>query len=196
MLKNTLPSLKTDYKSYHPCPDAAVLVALFGDPNSPNLVLTQRAAHLNSHAGEVSLPGGKWESVDLGPADTALRESEEEIALPREQVTLLGELPDHLSKTGLRVKPVVGWVEHLPELVPCPDELESIFVVPMAFLLADDRVRTDVFRGLEGELWSPAWRFNGYEIWGLTARILVDLLNDGFGANLSRASSAPETRRG
>ena len=195
MLEKKLSPLKMDYESYHPTPDAAVLLALYGDIQQPELILTRRAGHLNSHAGEVSFPGGKWEPSDNGPADTALRETEEEIALPRGHVTLLGELPDQLSKKGLRVKPVVGWVEQVPELVPSPDELESVFTVPLSFFLADQRLRTDIYPTKKQVFWAPAWQFEQYEIWGLTARILVDLLNNVFDANLARQNSAPERLR-
>ncbi len=195
MLEKKLNPLKMDYESYHPTPDAAVLLALYGRVQQPELILTRRAGHLNSHAGEVSLPGGKWEPADTGPGDTALRETEEEIALPRDRVSLLGELPDHFSKKGLLVKPVVGWVNDLPQLVPSPDELESIFTVPLGFFLEDQRIRTDVYTTKAGVHWSPAWQYQQYEIWGLTARILVDLLNGVFDANLSRQNAAAERLR-
>jgi len=192
LLRTKLLPLKMDYESYHPTPDAAVLIALFGQEQDPYLLLTQRARHMNSHAGEVSLPGGKWEPADQAPSDTALRETEEEIALPRDRVQLLGELNEHISKAGLRVRPVVGWVDDLPSLVPNPDELDAVFAVPLAFFLSDQRIRTDIYVTDDGEHWSPAWQFETYEIWGLTARILVDLLNVGFDAKLERPNCAPE----
>ncbi|BFM06536.1 NUDIX hydrolase [Halioxenophilus aromaticivorans] len=195
LLEKKLKPLKMDYESYYPTPDAAVLLALYGQVQQPQLILTQRATHLNSHAGEVSFPGGKWEPADTGPGDTALRETEEEIALPRRQVALLGELPDHFSKKGLRVKPIVGWVDELPDLIPSPDELDAVFSVPLEFFLADQRIRTDIYSSQGVTYWSPAWQFEQYEIWGLTARILVDLLNDVFDANLGRLNPAPERLR-
>lgn len=192
MLQNKLKPIKNNYENYHPAPDASVLLALNGSQSSPNLVLTRRAAHLKSHAGQVSLPGGKSEIIDTGPADTALRETEEEIALPRDQVLLMGELPDQMSLGGLRVKPIVGWVDELPELTPCLDELDAIFQVPLEFFLADNRLRTDVYPLFGKELWSPSWQYEDFEIWGLTARIVVDLLKFGYGADLDRTNAAPE----
>ena len=194
LFKNLLP-LKKQYKSESPTQDAAVLLALFGSGKGSELVLTRRSGHLNSHAGEVSFPGGKWEPGDLNPADTALRETEEEIALPRDRVELLGELPNHFSKHGLCVTPIVGWVESVPELVANPDELDAVFTVPLEFFVEDQRVRTDIYTASGITHWSPAWRFQEFEIWGLTARMIVNLLNQVFGANLTRTNSAPEHRR-
>ncbi|WP_317931538.1 CoA pyrophosphatase [Halioxenophilus sp. WMMB6] len=194
ILKNLLP-LNLAYKTSRLERDAAVLVPLTGRGSGIELVLTQRSGHLNSHAGEVSFPGGKWEPGDHSPADTALRETEEEIALPRGRVALLGELPNHVSKHGLRVTPVVGWIDQMPTLVANPEELDSVFRVPLAFFLEDERVRTDIYSAAGITHWSPAWRFQEYEIWGLTARVLVNLMNLAFGANITRKSGAPENFR-
>ncbi len=195
LLKNNLLPLYDNYINPSPDQDAAVLVAMSRTGQDVDLVLTQRSNHLNSHAGEVSLPGGKWEPGDHSPAATALRETEEEIALPQSHVHLLGELPQQFSLYGLRVTPVVGWVDDVPELIANPDELDSVFTVPLSFFLEDSRMRTDVYTVYGTTHWSPAWHYQGYEIWGLTARVVVNLLNLAFDANLTRHNNAPENVR-
>ncbi|GAB2189380.1 NUDIX hydrolase [Sessilibacter sp. MAH2] len=172
--------------------NAGVLVGLvpFGDDYS--VVLTRRASHLKSHAGEVALPGGKWEPQDANLIATALRETHEEIGLEPSAVELMGCLPLRASKLGVNVVPVVGIIETLPVLIPNQDELDEVFLVPLSFLREDLRTRTDIFHRAGKDHWAPAWQFECYEIWGLTARILVDLMQYGFDVNLTREHQAPE----
>lgn len=194
LIENLLP-LKRDYSLDECTSEAAVLAALFEHPSGTQLILTKRAGHLNSHAGEVSLPGGKWEPGDVSPAHTALRETHEEIDLPPDQVQLLGQLPPQVSKHGLCVTPVVGWLETVPDFSANPDELDAVFTVPLSFFVEDQRVRTDIYSSSGITHWSPAWHYQGFEIWGLTARIVVNLLNRVYGAGLKRANRAPENLR-
>lgn len=170
---------------------AAVLIAITDHPESPEVVLTRRAAHLNNHSGEVSLPGGKWESQDPSLMHTALRESEEEIGLPANQVEVLGCLPLFQTWKGIDVIPFVGVIPEGLEFIPNYNELDAIFQVPLSFFMKDQRVRTDVFQREVGHLWSPAYDFNGYEIWGFTARLLINLLNDVYQLDIQRENPAP-----
>lgn len=170
---------------------AAVLIAITDDPESPEVVLTRRATHLNNHSGEVSLPGGKWDPLDPSLLHTALREAEEEIGLPPEQVEVLGCLPMFQTWKGIDVIPFVGIIPPGLKFIPNYDELDAIFQVPLSFFIKDQRVRTDVFQREVGHLWSPAYDFDGYEIWGFTARLLVNMLNEVYQLDIGRESSAP-----
>ncbi len=89
--------------------EAAVLMPIVDRPE-PTLLFTRRAAHLNTHSGQVAFPGGKREAQDPDLLTTALRESEEEIALPPHHVQLLGRLSEVVSLHGLRVTPYVGLI--------------------------------------------------------------------------------------
>ncbi|GLS26461.1 NUDIX hydrolase [Marinibactrum halimedae] len=171
---------------------AAVLIALMNLLSKPSIVLTQRAAHLNSHSGEVSFPGGKWEQGDGSLVSTALRESEEEIALPEQLVTPLGMLKTHYTRMGIAVQPVVGVVEHAVEMTPNLNELDAIFHVPVSFFAQESRLRTDIFYYQGKEYWAPAWEYNGYEIWGFTAKVIAHFMEVCFGKRVERHSSAPE----
>lgn len=192
LLENNLISTESMHVQANSSAMAAVLVGLIEQFDSYSIVLTRRALHLNSHAGEVSLPGGKWEPNDSTLVETALRESEEEVDLPRQLVEVVGCLPERRSKMGVRVVPIVGVIEGQPVFTPNKGELDEIFLIPVEYLVSDNRIRTDVFNRGGASHWAPAWQFERFEVWGLTARILVDLLNYGFGVKLARDHTAPE----
>lgn len=168
---------------------AAVLIALTDDPDDPEFILTQRASHLSSHAGQVAFPGGKWERDDRSLMQTALRESQEEIGLEPSLVEVLGAMPMSTTRWDVQVTPYVGIVPANVSLTPNPGELDSIFRVPLSYFIGEDRrARTDLFnRGS----WAPAYLYQGYEIWGFTAGILVQFLNRTFDAGIVRESFAP-----
>ncbi len=170
---------------------AAVLIALTNTPENPSIVLTRRSQHLSSHSGEVSLPGGKWDLED-GPLETtALREAQEEIGLEPQLVEVLGALPVFQTWQGVEVTPIVGVVPETLDLTPNLDELDAIFQVPVQFFLDDQRLRTDIFERKVGHVWSPAYEFEGFEIWGFTARLLVNFISDAFEVQIERENPAP-----
>ena len=171
---------------------AAVLVAIVGEPDNYSLLLTKRALHLSNHGGEVAFPGGMWEPGDQFPQDTALREAQEEVALSVHQANVMGLLPSQDTRNSTRVTPVVATIPADLPLTPSPDEIHSIFYVPLAELLADHRVRTDVFQYRGLVRWVPVFEFQGYEIWGFTAGVIITLLERCFGAKFARQHSAPE----
>ncbi|ANG61439.1 coenzyme A pyrophosphatase [Marinobacterium aestuarii] len=164
-------------------PNASVLIALT-DEVEPHVILTRRASHLSTHRGEVAFPGGKQDDTDPDLLYTALREAQEEIGLEPGLVEVLGPLGQVMSKHQLQVTPWVGIVPQDVMLTPSPAELESLFRVPLSFFMEDRRQRTDIvrFRGMTHYV--PAYEYNGYVIWGLTAYMLVELLNVGFDAGI------------
>ncbi|KAA0876493.1 CoA pyrophosphatase [Nitrincola tapanii] len=171
---------------------ASVLVPITRHEQHPELVLTVRAQHLNTHRGEVCFPGGKQDSGDLSLAATALREAQEEIALPSEQVELVAPLGQLLSKHQLLVTPWVGLIPVEQALSANPDELARIFRVPLAFFLETPvRFEHYALRGLQVTL--PAWDYEGEHIWGLTACIIAELLEVGLGLEGVR-TQRPEQR--
>ena len=175
--------------------EAAVLLAFTDEPDT-RLILTRRADHLKSHRGEVALPGGKCDPDDASCIATALRESEEEIALPPAAVSVLGVLDPMVTRFGVKVTPVVGVVPPDISLTPNPDELDSIFHVPLSFLLRDERVQTDRGTVNGHSVAVPRWQWQGYEIWGVTAIILVNLMNRVLGSGIDTGieSLAAKTR--
>jgi 8-oxo-dGTP pyrophosphatase MutT (NUDIX family) len=158
---------------------AAVLVPLvLGE--APGVLLTKRTAHLSSHAGQVSFPGGRIDPDDESAEAAALRESEEEIGLDRSQVEIIGRLADYVTGTGYRITPVVGLLPPGCGLAALrlrlsADEVEQVFELPMSVLLdpAAPQRRRAQFRGRWREFW--VWPHPEHHIWGATAGILVNL---------------------
>ena len=152
---------------------AAVLVPVIRRDCGLNILLTQRAANLREHAGQVSFPGGRIESSDGSPWLAALRESHEEIGLSPQSVTFAGYLPDHLVGTGFRVTPVVGFVDSPLHLSLAQDEVEEVFEVPLEHLfnVANQSLRLRRFG--ETEVHFHDIRYQQRSIWGATAGMLI-----------------------
>ncbi|MGH1485060.1 MAG: NUDIX hydrolase [Cellvibrionaceae bacterium] len=171
---------------------AAVLVSLVVNNGGLSLLLTRRAINMSHHGGEVAFPGGMWEPGDHFPVSTALREAEEEVSLQPHSVDVKGLLPAFSTRQGTQVTPVVGMLESIPQLTANSAEIDSIFFVPISELMADRRIRTDIFHRENLSLWSPAYEYQGHEIWGFTAGVIKMLLAYCFGLSLPRSHSAPE----
>ncbi len=159
-----------------PLVPAAVLVAV-RDDGEENIIFTRRHDRLAKHAGQVAFPGGGMEPGDDDMVDTALRESEEEIGLPRDAVTPLGYLDCFETISGFRVTPVVARIAaDAPALVPNAGEVADVFEVPLAFFLSRDNLRsyTVEYRGARRPM--VEFRFGGFRIWGATAAMLLNML--------------------
>ncbi|MFP4208968.1 MAG: CoA pyrophosphatase [Wenzhouxiangella sp.] len=153
---------------------AAVLVALIQRPE-PALVLTVRSGGMTSHAGQVALPGGRREGEEPFPVFTALRETAEETGIATDRVRTLGLMRRFDTISAYRVVPVVGLIDQAPRFRPCPNEVSTVFTVPLTRVLDPasyccHRVR---HRGREYPLWSM--RSECWPIWGATAAILAHL---------------------
>jgi 8-oxo-dGTP pyrophosphatase MutT (NUDIX family) len=152
---------------------AAVLIAVT-DRAEPGVILTQRTETMRKHAGQIAFPGGR---IDPGEdiVTAALREAEEEIALPRERVTVIGQADTYRTVTGFQVTPVIGVIP--PDLMLHPSEAEvaNVFEVPLEFLLdSGNHVEASVeWQGHERHYYEIIW--NDRRIWGATAAMIVNL---------------------
>ena len=154
---------------------AAVLIPIVAHRAGLTVLFTQRTAHLKSHSGQVSFPGGRAEPGDASAEFTALREAGEEIGLPEDRVEILARLPDYHTRTGYRVTPVIGLLTPPLELAPDPREVAEVFEVPLAFLL-DARNRQRRTREFQGQtVGFYVFEHEGRVIWGATAGMLVNL---------------------
>lgn len=158
---------------------AAVLVGLIQHQNALHMLMTRRAVHLATHAGQISFPGGKIETDDNSPIDAALREAHEEVALQPRHVTILGALSVLRSPAGFIVAPIVGMITANKadevQLVPDPAEVDDILMLPLDHMLDRANYRRETYErdGVTRDIWvidHPT-----HYIWGLSAAIIVEL---------------------
>jgi 8-oxo-dGTP pyrophosphatase MutT (NUDIX family) len=154
-----------------PIRPAAVLIPIVDHPQ-PTVLLTQRAAHLNDHAGQISFPGGKIDATDASPLETALREAEEEIGLSRDFIDPIGYLDLYGSSFGFRILPTVARVRPGFDLRINHTEVDDAFEVPLSFLMdpANHQIHSKDFRGIVRSYY--AMPFAERYIWGATAGML------------------------
>lgn len=154
---------------------AAVLIPVVNRADEMTVMFTRRTAHLAKHAGQISFPGGHIEDSDKEPTDAALRETEEEVGLPRHHIDVIGQLENYISRTGFRITPIVGVIEPPFPMEPDPGEVDEVFEVPLSFLLNPENHHrhTRTVEGEDREFY--AMPYGDYYIWGVTAGILVNL---------------------
>ena len=153
---------------------AAVLVPLVMRPTGFTVLLTQRTQHLRDHPGQISFPGGRVEATDENPIATALRETQEEIGLPRHCVDIIGHLDPYETATGFLVTPVVGFVQPVFRLKTDPFEVAEVFEVPLTFLLdtSNHQIGKRMFCGTQRRFW--VFQYEDRFIWGATAGMLMN----------------------
>lgn len=185
-----IAQIRQRMETYHPrrlplplVPEAAVLLPITRAPE-PELILTVRTKDMPTHAGEVAFPGGrhaKGESL----LQTALRESHEEVGLTPGRVELLGQLSPLASKHMIKVTPFVGLVDADVPLVADPGEIDEIFRVPLAFFRDQTPDLSAPFDFFGKRFRLPSYYHDDKRIWGLTALMIIDLVNHVFDTNIS-----------
>jgi len=157
---------------------AAVLILFVHYEGNWKILFTRRANGVKTHQGEVSFPGGSWEPGDASLAETALRETREEIGVAEERIKLLGEMDPHLTVYGYTVFPFVGVLDSLSNFIISTDEVERVFSIPLEWLLDRENSYT-----MDHELFGKKVKqvlhykdYDGEHLWGLTARITQDIL--------------------
>ncbi|MEE2820361.1 MAG: CoA pyrophosphatase [Pseudomonadota bacterium] len=155
------------------CRGHAAVAFVISDVNSPSLTLCVKAPHLRKHAGEVSLPGGKVELSDSSVMSAALRELKEETGLILTAQHSLGYLNPIESLYQLSVIPCVFWSDGLLIGEPREQEIARVFSMPIEEFLSQPPT-FEVSQHRSPALWTPRWRYNNEEIWGLTALIVRD----------------------
>jgi len=156
--------------------EAAVLVPLVMREEGVTVLLTQRTAHLNSHAGQISFPGGRIDDDDVDAVAAALRETQEETGLQPTFVEVLGSLPRYYTSSGFAVTPITALIKPGFELTPHEFEVAEVFEVPLSFITNPANYRLHSATLPDGDVrnyYSAPWQ--GYFIWGATAAMLFGM---------------------
>jgi 8-oxo-dGTP pyrophosphatase MutT (NUDIX family) len=153
-----------------------VLAPVFGYPERPGLVFTERRADLRRHAGEISFPGGRRDHPGEELLATALREAEEEIGLDPAGVEVVGALPPiGTFVTSYKVHPFVGLIGDDLRFEANPSEVAAVLMFTIEELRDGFAMRRLVRRGIP--IRTPTYVVGEHLIWGATARILGELLS-------------------
>jgi 8-oxo-dGTP pyrophosphatase MutT (NUDIX family) len=159
-----------------PLREAAVLIPLFVRDKSLWTLFTKRTDLVEHHKGQISFPGGGKDPSDANLWETAIRETEEEIGVPRAGVKILGALPKLVTVTDFEVSPFVGALPYPTAFTPHAGEVESIIEVPVAYLLDPMVVEERPVKWKGRDVLTLVYHYKGHAIWGATARILADFL--------------------
>jgi 8-oxo-dGTP pyrophosphatase MutT (NUDIX family) len=178
---------ETSFSTRAPAQAAVLVPIVMRGPDfaKSTVLLTQRANHMSTHAGQIAFPGGKVDPQDANPQATALREAQEEVGLDPQHVQVVGELPVYVTGTAFWVTPVIALVSPELTLSPNADEVQDVFEVPLSFLMNPAHHRRHAFewQGAQRQWFSmpyQEWRLgpDGQSdeverfIWGATAAML------------------------
>ncbi len=159
-------------------PIAAVMVLFFEKNGVPWIVLTKRSNKLSKHSGQVSFSGGKADPVDKTPLETALRETEEELGIPRNEIKILGRWNDFWTPYYDHVATYIGILEKPEKMVPSEDEIERLIVVPIHLFEKQENHWTEI-RVHEGKTYHVHYfKVDGEVVWGATGGVIFYLLRD------------------
>ncbi len=156
--------------------EGAVLLLLYKKKEEFYLVLTQRHTYEGAHSGQISFPGGKVEEEDASVEATALRETEEEIGVSASTINVLGRLTDlFIIASNFNVRPVVGFLDQVPNFIIDPREVDHIIEVKLTDLMDDSIIGSKemLFKG-KYKIQAPYFDFNGHHVWGATAMMLAE----------------------
>jgi len=177
---NMMPYLRTRQQyavQEHPnAQQGGVMVLLYPQSNGIYLPLMQRPTYPGAHSGQVSFPGGKAEPEDGSLIQTALRETEEEIGVPAQQIEVIGNLSElYIEASNFKVLPTVGVLRHTPAFVPEPHEVVEVIPAAIDRLLQESTIKTTTLTVGQGfELETPYYDIGGKVVWGATAMMLAE----------------------
>lgn len=178
-LKQSLGNLSLDVETEWDATPAAVLIPIFRENHEWKVLFTRRTETVDSHSGQVSFPGGQIDSSEETPVEAALREANEEIGINPNDVETLGQLNPLLTVTQFLVTPIVGVIPWPYSLTLNPDEVARTFTVPLRWLADPGNLevqeRQPLIPGRNVQVYFFK-EFDGETIWGVTARITLNLL--------------------
>ena len=170
------PEFRGDLPEQGDATRAAVLILLYPLKDEMHLVLMKRNEYDGPHSGQVSFPGGAWESGDRDLEQTALRETREEMGIQQDMEILGALTPLHIPVSNFLVFPFVAWLENTPVFEPDRSEVQYVIEVPLRDLL-DPASRDDEILHHHGRpLKAPFYWVGEDKVWGATAMMLSEFL--------------------
>ena len=173
-----------NYQHNSPLKSAAVLIALVNNGPTDEMnagglqvLLTKRASHLKHHPSQISFPGGKVEPTDKNLIHTALREAQEEIGLSPDAVSIVGQLPTYEIISGYQVTPIVAVIESPQNYQKDVNEVDEIFQVPLQHFLQPQNHKSIISYRNGHHHNVHFFPYKHYNIWGATAAMLKDLVD-------------------
>ena len=176
-IKNTVDISRLVY-SYN---QASILIIFVNDKTKKEnyILIIKRKNNLRKHAGQIAFPGGKKELLDDNLLETAMRETEEEINLSKNNYNIIGNLPNFYTGTGYVVTPFVALMKSESNwrtlISPNPEEVEKIFNPKSMLLLCPKYHLREKAPNYSNMLMTWNINYNNENIWGLTARVLVTI---------------------
>lgn len=157
--------------------NSGVLILLFPKNEITHIVFIKRANSGGPHSGQIGLPGGKYELIDKNLIDTALRETDEEVGVKQNDVSVLGQLtPLFIPVSNITVLPVVGSINYCPVFVKEVKEVEEVIEVPLHEFVHKENKFIKTFTIREFEIIAPCYSAQEHIIWGATAMIMSEFI--------------------
>ena len=182
LIRNTLAHRQRVTAAAEGLMPAAVMLLLYPKDGEFCVLLNKRSMTVEHHKGEMSFPGGARDPEDADFEDTARRETEEEMGIARDDITILGRLDDNVTRSNFLVKVFVGTIPYPYEFNPSSHEIAEVVEIPLSVLRDSATIRWDS-RIEDGE--RVAVRSYGYQhhlVYGATAKILdqfLDIIEEG-----------------
>ncbi|MFT4600779.1 MAG: 8-oxo-dGTP pyrophosphatase MutT (NUDIX family) [Arenicella sp.] len=174
-LRKTRNEMKLENEDYR---TSAVLALMFQEDGETKMILTQRHDYKGKHGGQISFPGGKSEATDQSIEHTALRETQEEIGLPTEDINIIGKLSDvYIPVSQFLVHPFIAYYNGDPTFIRSEYEVKEIITFNTAILLDSDTMSRRNIKTSEGYSLKdiPCFIIEEKIVWGATAIILNEI---------------------
>jgi 8-oxo-dGTP pyrophosphatase MutT (NUDIX family) len=173
-----LIELKTKARELNSARRAGVLALFYPDSNNEtHLILILRKTYKGVHSAQIGFPGGKFEDEDVNLEVTALRETEEEVGVPREVVSVIKELTEiYIPPSNFFVQPFIAITTKTPNFIAQEEEVEELIEVPLSHFMDDSILTTKVLStSYATNIDVPAFLLNGHIVWGATAMMLSEV---------------------
>jgi len=158
------------------------MLLLYPQAGDHYVLLNKRSQEVEHHKGGISFPGGAADPEDRDALDKALRETEEEMGILREDITVLGEMDEVATRSRFRVSVFAGTIRHPYAFSPSAGEIAEIVEFPVSALLDSSSVRVETHWQADGPATVHSYAHGRHLVFGATARILqqfLQLLEDG-----------------